>query len=399
MKVIICHPGTQYSHYLAIELYQHGYLSKFYTGIAFGNDHIVSKLNRFLPKKISRQLKTRIIENLPDKFIKRNIANELRAIYKIKKGLNQEQVFFKRNKSFQENISDKALKSANIVVGYDTSSWIIAKRCKNFGINFILDVSIGHPTSKNEIFKMLSEKYPDWSSQIQIKNQQLIDYERLENELATLIATPSSFVKTTYIQNGIDKAKIHVNPFGTDTSYFKFHQKNPIEKIKFLFFGSLTARKGLPLLLAVWEESKFDNAELTIAGFGELPDNYILPKNVIKRGKIAKEDRGKLFEEHHIFVFPSNFEGFAQVQIEAAVCGLPIISTNNAGGSEIVEDGYNGFLINPEQEIELKNVINFFINNKEQIAIMSENQKNIISNFTWTAYGKRWIDLLNKANS
>ena len=395
MKIIICHPGTQYSHHLAKQLYKKGYLLKFYTGVAFGNDHFINKFIKVLPKMIRKKIKTRIIEDLPDKKIRRNIFNEIKTLYKIKNGYDQEQSFHIRNKNFQEQILEKDLKSADIVIGYDTSSWLIADKCKKLGITFILDVSIGHPNSKNIIFKSLSHKYPNWENHIQIKNENLIEYELIENELASMIVAPSNFVKDTYIQNGVDSYKIEVNPFGTDTSYFKFRHKKPKQKIRFLFFGGLNARKGLPLLLSVWEKSNFQMAELVIAGFGKLPKEIKLPHHVINKGKISLEDREELFNGHDIFIFPSNFEGFAQVQIEAAACGLPIISTLNAGGQEIIKHGFNGLIIKPESEYELEKAIAFFINNREKITEMSKNQKDVISYFTWEAYGERWINIIN----
>lgn len=395
-KVLIAHPGTQHSHYLAIQLHNNGYLLKFHTGIAFGSNHIISRLASFLPKIIRNQIRGRIIAELPDEKIKRNIFNEIKSLYKINQGNNEEEVFHIRNKEFQESISKIELQLADIVIGYDTSSWILARRCKDLGIPFILDVSIGHPLSKNIISNALRKKYPDWETQIQIKNKELIEYETIENSLASLIITPSHFVKNSFIENHVEENKIKVNPFGTDTSYFIFHQKKQKKKIKFLFFGGLTARKGLPLLLSVWKKNTFLDAELTIAGFGELPNKLKLPNSVLNKGKVALEERMELFKEHDIFIFPSNFEGFAQVQIEAVASGLPLISTPNAGGEEIISNGFNGLLIKPESEIELEQAINFFINNPEKIAEMSRNQKHKINNFTWDAYGKRWINILDE---
>ena len=38
------------------------------------------------------------------------------------------------------------------------------------------------------------------------------------------------------------------------------------------------------------------------------------------------------------------FEGFGQVLLEALSCGLPVITTNNTAGLDIIDDGKNGFL-------------------------------------------------------
>ncbi len=191
---------------------------------------------------------------------------------------------------------------------------------------FILDVSIGHPDSKNEIYKILTVKYPNWLNEISFKKESLSQLERTEMELADLIVVPSNFVKRTYIKNGIDEKKIKINPFGTNVSHFVPSTKK-IEKngVSFLFFGALTARKGLPFLLETWERlhTVYPESTLTIAGFGKLPKEYMLPDGVCNIGAINPLMRLELYHNHHVFVFPSFFEGFAQVQIEAAACGLP----------------------------------------------------------------------------
>jgi len=395
MKVILCHPGTQYSQYLASQLYHKNLLLNFYTGLAFGHDHFLVKLLKFLPKKISQKAEARIIRTLPDRFIKRSIYQELKSLYLIRQGANPEIIYYKRNKNVQTNIPDFELNKADVVIGFDTASWILAERCKQLKKPFILDVSIGHPVSKNKIYSNLSEKYPEWSEQILIKEQKLLDLEQLEAELAFKIVAPSQFVKDTLIENRISANKILVNPFGTNTEYFEYHEKKSSEKLRFLFFGGLNIRKGLPFLLSVWRTHNFENAELTIAGFGKLPAVYHLPKNVKNLGKISLDERNSLFKSHDVFIFPSNFEGFAQVQIEAAACGLPIITTPNAGGLEIVKDDINGYIIESENEVELSNSIMKFITNPSLLSKMSKNQKNIIGNFTWEAYGNRWETIIN----
>ena len=48
---------------------------------------------------------------------------------------------------------------------------------------------------------------------------------------------------------------------------------------------------------------------------------------------------------HDVFVFPSLFEGLALVQGEAISQGLPVITTPNSGGTDILRDGVDGFIV------------------------------------------------------
>ncbi|MFT3932740.1 MAG: glycosyltransferase family 4 protein [Chitinophagaceae bacterium] len=392
-KVLLLHPGTQYSYGLARQLHMNKLLYKFCTGFAFAKDSIYYQL-----ASVVKPLKRRYLKDVPENRIATNPINEFRALYKIRKGANTEDVLFRRNEIFQHGISDKLLKEADIVIGYDTTCWITAERCRQMGKTFILDASIGHPVSKEKIFKQIADKYPQWSSQIMPKNEFYIDSEKREMELANLIVVPSTFVKNTYIENGIDPSKIIINPFGTDVENFKpaTKEKRDNQKLVFLFFGSLNARKGLPLLLDAWEELALPNAELRLAGYEKIPASVSIPTSVKVIGPVLKEKRTELFDQSDVFVFPSYYEGLAQVQIEAAASGLPVIGTTHSGASEIVEHSKSGFVIDAGNKEQLKQVIQYFADHPWEIQKMGTIGRSIAEKFTWDNYGNRWKKIIEQ---
>lgn len=63
-----------------------------------------------------------------------------------------------------------------------------------------------------------------------------------------------------------------------------------------------------------------------------------------------REDMEKVFSQAHIICLPSYREGLPKVLIEAAACGLPIVTTDVHGCREVVIDGENGFLA-PAQDV------------------------------------------------
>ncbi len=110
---------------------------------------------------------------------------------------NPEDVFFRRNRCFQEKISEKDILDSDVVIGFDTSSWILADTCKKLGVPFILDVSIAHPIEKEKIFLDIAKKFPEWQDQLQTKKPEYIQLEQKECELADIIVVPGNFVKRT----------------------------------------------------------------------------------------------------------------------------------------------------------------------------------------------------------
>lgn len=398
MKVLIAHPGTQYSFQLVKQLEKSGLLYRFYTCLALTQNSRMARLINYLFKGISKKISNRIIEDVPGSKIKTRQLLEYRTIYMMRNVLNPEDLIYRRNRKFQQSIPDHAIKESDVVIGFDTSSWILAERCKLLGKKFILDVSIGHPISKEKIYEELSVLYPEWKEQIVPKKKTFIDLECREMQIADMIIVPSEFVKLTLVENGVMPEKITVNPFGTVVDQFAWtsNKKRVDDKIVFLFLGSFSARKGLPLLLDAWKELNISNAELIVAGYGKIPDAIALPKNVTNRGVIAKGERQALFDSAHVFLFPSFFEGLAQVQIEAMACGLPIVGTRNSGAQELVNDGVNGFVIDAGSKAQLMTAIKYFIDNPEKMNEMGKAAKKKAEQFSWDTYGKRWNGIILK---
>ena len=75
------------------------------------------------------------------------------------------------------------------------------------------------------------------------------------------------------------------------------------------------------------------------------------------------DDVSSILCDFDCVVFPSYyFEGVPRCLIEAASCGLPIITNNTRGCREVVDEGFNGFLCEPKNINSLITKINQFIN-------------------------------------
>jgi alpha-maltose-1-phosphate synthase len=242
LKVLLAHPGTQYSFQLAKQLHRKGILLEFQTGIAFGKDSLVFKICSLLPASLYRKLSNRFVDGVPDHYIRRNITNELRALMRLKLGKDQEMTLFHRNEKFQRSIGEESLKNADVVISFDTSSWILAERCRKRGIPLFLDVSIAHPLSKEKVYKRVSEIYPEFAHGLKPKPDDLIAREQSEIGNSTHIVVASTFSYNSYVQNGLDPLKMSIIPYGVDASAFRPADDKPSEIIHFVFVGLVDAR-------------------------------------------------------------------------------------------------------------------------------------------------------------
>lgn len=399
-RVLLAHPGTQYSFHLARELERHGLLLRFWTGFAIAGTGRSFRFVERLPRGFRKRLAARVAVGVPASKLRTLPSLEWNASSRLR-GASQEEMLFVRNRRFQGAIPATEIASADIVVGFDTSSWQLAKRAKEMGKIFILDQSIGHPAVKERVYSSLRERFPTWSSSLPRKQDAHVAREREEHDLADLIVVPSGFVMSTLIEEGVSPGKIRVIPFGTDLELFRLPEPagdpatHPMVVV--LYAGTLTARKGLPVLLAAWERLRVSSAaELWLVGSGTIPAEELqrLPDSVRVLGQRTREELSRLMNRADAFVFPSFFEGLAQVQLEALATGLPVISTYEAGAEEVIEPGENGLLVRAGDEAGLTQALQRLVDDSALRLGMRKAAAASRSRLSWSLYGDRWNRLL-----
>ncbi|HPA21370.1 MAG TPA: glycosyltransferase family 4 protein [Verrucomicrobiae bacterium] len=402
MRVIVTHPGTQHAFRLAAELSRLGLLEMFWTGFAYPAD---SRLGRFLRTSIPsagirRKLSSRALAGVPSAKLRCLASVELWALlWKSWLG-GGEELYWRRNAAFQRGIPDAVLAGADAVVGFDTASWILAKRCGALGIPFILDQSIAHPLARERLHQTLAESYPDWSDTYQVRRADVLAGEREEHAQAKRIVVASTFTRRTLIEHGVGGAKIRVNPYGVDLERFRMGDRDAANRpLRFIFVGALQARKGLPLLLEAWRRLKSSDAELRLVGPAAPDVRKLIPglPGLSVRGSVPNSELPRLFADCDVFVFPSLFEGFGLVILEAMASGLPAITTEATGGPDFISEGRDGFLVPAGDVDALEAKMRWCIENRGSLAEMGAAARTTAERFTWGAYGERWAEILEGA--
>lgn len=399
MEVIIAHPGTQHAYHLAGQLQLRAQLGTLHTGLAFCSGTIFDRLHRTLPVSRQGRLGSRRIHGLERSKLRTYPLGELLALGLMHVAGATEPVLHWRNQRFQESVPDRFLRQANVVVGYDTSSWILARRVKGLGGKFVLDQSIGHPVVKERTFAVLRERYPAWKITVRRKLPEHIAEESIEHALADLVVAPSQFVKETLTAGGVPAEKIRIVRFGTDLAVFRPAFRPPIGKpVVFLFVGSISARKGVPVLFEAWRQMKARNAELWLVGSGVVPnaERHGLPSTVRLLGPRSRTEVAELMRTADVFTFPSFFEGLAQVQVEALATGLPVVATPESGARDLVREGENGFLVPAGDASSLADRMDQLAADPALRAKMRNTAIRERDRLSWDVYGERWCEVLEE---
>lgn len=149
------------------------------------------------------------------------------------------------------------------------------------------------------------------------------------------------------------KIKVVLNPAAVPQLKAGSEISSNTNNLKILFMGRLEERKGVYDLIKSASKviTQEQNIKFVLCGDGEIEKvkKFIAERELAKYFDIPGwiTDKKKYFLEADIYILPSYNEGLPMSILEAASYGLPIISTPVGGIPEVVEDGLNGFLINP----------------------------------------------------
>jgi glycosyltransferase involved in cell wall biosynthesis len=183
------------------------------------------------------------------------------------------------------------------------------------------------------------------------------------------------------------------SPDVSDSLIEKIELKNN-QKLKILFVGSMSQRKGLADLLNALKTLNTQHVSLTIVGQPAMPISFYRAQytefNHIP--SCSNETVKSIMKTHDILILPSIVEGCALVQLEALSCGLPIMITKNTGGEDFIDEKETGFLIptgNPEKIAEK---IEWLIYNRNILPDMRILSKNKSTKYKWGIYAKNLLD-------
>lgn len=171
-----------------------------------------------------------------------------------------------------------------------------------------------------------------------------------------------------------------------------------------IFTGTLTQKKGIYSLLKAWNLVKRQNPFVTLHVFGKGPVNKlkeILEKDALAsvffHGHVSRERLLNELEKAPIAVFPSYSECFSLAPLEAMAAGCAVIYTLKSSGPELIVDGENGLLVNPDDINGIAKAINLLTEDKElRHSIADAGKRSVSDRFDITNSAQQHIDFYNE---
>ena len=185
----------------------------------------------------------------------------------------------------------------------------------------------------------------------------IIAREECEYNLADLILVPSSFVRNTFLEQGVSEEKIEFVTLGVKKT--DFHPREDIMEnrcqrivsgapLRVLNVGTASFRKGMWDLHKIIKNVGGDRFTFRFVGSVASECKGLLSNLVGLAAFVPAQNQRDLpthYEWGDLFILPTIEDGFAMVLAQAAAAGLPILTTTNGAGHDLVRERITGWVL------------------------------------------------------
>jgi len=357
------------------------------------------KINRWLPHRVRIELSRRSYPQLPCSQIFATPLREVGRLLAIRCGFTA----LTGSKSGLCSIKkvsravDRATATAvrchrpKAVYAYEGTALRSFQAARRQGTVCIYELPCGHWHYEIKLLREEAALRPEYAGTISRLNLS-VDREALqafdeELSLADHVLVPSHYIRRT-LEGAVHFKKVRVVPYGADESD---GLRRPLgqsgRKLRVLFVGGLTQRKGIGYLIDA-VKMMGSAVELTLVG-SKVGTCAPIDSATREYRWVPGAPHGQILDEmarHDVMVLPSLTEGFGMVIGEALSRGLPVITTMNSGGPEIMRDGREGFFVPIRSAEAIAEKLELLSHDRDLLDCMSSSARERAREFSWRRY-------------
>lgn len=401
--VILVHPtGNANVRQAAQALNEAGLLSEFWTSVYWRRERM---LRHMLPRGLRRLLDRRAFPHVPRDLVRchpwaeigRLLASQmgLSSIVRHEKGRLCVDAIYR---SLDRRVALRLHRKTDVLAvhAYEDGALESFRAAQSLGMRTMYELPIGYWKCYRDLMREEAELQPEWVKTLPGNADSDAKRDRKDEELslANRILVPSEFVRRTLKSAGRLSAPISVVPYGAPPPLVRINKpvRRKDERLKVIFVGSLGQRKGVSYLLRA-VEMLGSRVELTLIG-RRVGESKALDEACRKHRWIPSLPHSEVLHQiqrHDVMVFPSLFEGFGLVLLEAMSCGVPVIATPNGAAPDILTDGEDGFIV-PIRDVEaIAARLEMLCHDDERLAAMSDAAIHTAARHSWQHYGTRLV--------
>jgi glycosyltransferase involved in cell wall biosynthesis len=229
------------------------------------------------------------------------------------------------------------------------------------------------------------EKPSDW----------IIAREEREYELADAIHLLSQFAHKSFLNHHVDPAKLYYLRLGVLTDRFR-PSPNVIEarcrriragdRLRILYVGTFSAQKGAYDFRTILEAAHSEPFDFRFVGPIASDARFIarqLDCHTYFVGKRPQDELPQHYAWGDVFVFPTIQDGFAVVLTQALASGLPVLTTTNCAGPELIQEGKHGWVVPIRSPAAILDRLRWCHAHREELAAVVQQVYQSSHEFDW----------------
>jgi glycosyltransferase involved in cell wall biosynthesis len=398
MTILIGHPtGNPNAHHAALAHFETGRLAAFC--VAWMPGALTLQALERLPglRPWTQRLARRRFAPLADAPLVQGRWREIRRLHgRYVRGddecVDQERVDQERNDWLMRTMRRHAgAKAVTAVHGYEDCALWPFEEARRRGRACIYDMPIGYYPAWRERQAALVRDYAEWlPAGVDISGGDVrIARKQREMELADLVLVPSVFTEET-IRRFMPNKTIALAPYGVDLNFWTPPPPPPAEptgKLRFVFAGQISIRKGIPDLIKAWTQAALPDAELELVGPWQMSAAALaaLPPGIVHRPATDAIHLRQHYQAADVFVLPSYFEGLPLALLEAMACGLPALVSDVCARPDIVNEAC-GRVVAAGDLDALVEGLRWFGARRDSLAAMAGEARQQAELFSWVRY-------------
>jgi glycosyltransferase involved in cell wall biosynthesis len=402
MRTLVAYPGNgDFAQQVALAFLERQALAAFMTTFHFRENGAIGRLLDVLPTAIISRLKLelsrRSIRYLPEAVIEERPGWEVARSLASKVGFDRrivDGIWDMMSHDFTRAVGRRLGKGRiGAVYAYEYSALEAFQEAKRRGVATILDLPSLHSRAFEELQRREKARFPELIETDELYFRRKFERRQsrrdAEAAIADVIITNSSVTKASHVRFGVDSEKIFVVSLGSPPAASIITQPNLQTPLSVIWAGKFGIGKAGHLFVEAWKSFyKGGGAHADIYGAVALPDRFWnpAPAGMVFHGSVPRPVLFEAFSRADVLIFPTLSDGFGMVVTEAFAQGVPVITTDQAGASDLVRHGVNGLII-PTGDVEaIKNALMWCLDNREQLAEMRHGALETAKAWQWSNY-------------
>ena len=304
---------------------------------------------------------------------------------------------------FAANLLQAGKGSPRAVYCYEDAALEVFRKAKKSGMTTIYDLPTGYWRARQNLFEEEAQLQPLWSQLLPARedNEEKLRRKDEELSLADLVITASTFTDSTLRAYPGRLPAVKRIGYGAPSCSDKRSLRSAGSALRCLFVGSLSQQKGLSYMFEALESVQVP-VEMTVVGRAGRRDFEPLNRALARTNYFASlphQEILKLMQTNDVLLFPTLFDGFGLVMLEAMSQGCVVIATPNSGAPDIIGNGEDGFVVPIRNARAIAEKVELLHGDRELLSAMSESALRKARELTWQSYRQQIVSSVQEAMS